>query len=147
MRALRIRRSLLGLLAVAAFISTSAFACKGTATHKVTVAQHNFRFAVQAFQDAEIAEHDKGFVPDDLHVRMQSTIQKVALGGKDLDDALAAGASAPTIKAKLDAIYALLDSLNTDGVLSIKNPTTKASLEVALDGIKAIIDNALTAMS
>ena len=144
---MRFKRSMMGLFAVAAFIACSAFACKGTATHKVTVAQHNFRFAVQAFQDAEIAEFDKGFVPQDLHVKMQTTIQKVALGGKDLDDALAAGASATTIKAKLDAIYALLDSLNTDGVLGIKNPTTKATLEVALDGIKAIIDNALTAMS
>lgn len=116
---------------------------KGTVTHKVTVAQHNFRFAVQAFQDAEIAEHDKGFVPDDLHVKMQATIQKVALSGKDLDNALASGASTATIKGDLDAIYTLLDSLNTDGVLGIKNPTTKATLEIALDAIKAIIDGAL----
>lgn len=120
---------------------------KGSVTHKVTAAQHNFRFAVQAFQDAEIAEHDKGFVPNDLHVRMQDVIQKVALGGVDLDKTLAAGASATTIKAKLDNIYTLLDSLNNDGILGIKNPTTKATLEIALDSIKAIIDGALVQVS
>lgn len=120
---------------------------KGSVTHKVTAAQHNFRFAVQAFQDAEIAEHDKGFVPDDLHVRMQEVIQKVALGGVDLDKTLAAGASAATLKDKLDNIYTLLDSLNSDGILGIKNPTTKATLEIALDSIKAIIDGALVQVS
>lgn len=120
---------------------------KGSLTHKVTAAQHNFRFAVQAFQDAEIAEHDKGFVPQDLHVKMQQIIGKVALAGADLDQALSVGASAATIKGKLDSIYTLLDSLNSDGVLGIKNPSTKAMLEIALDSIKAIIDGALVQVS
>lgn len=128
-------------------VLTQAFACKGSAIHKVTAAQHNFRLTVQAFQDAEIAEHDKGFVPDDLHLAMQQGILKVALGGKDLDNALAAGADAKTIKAKLDAIYTFLDSINSDGVAGIKNVNTKAMLEIALDGIKAIIDNALVQVS
>jgi len=121
---------------------------KGTALHKVTVAEHNFRFTVQAFQDAEIAAHDQNtpvviFVPDDLHMKMQGTILKIALAEKDLNNSLAT-ASKSTIKAKLDAIYSLLDSLNSDGVLGVKNPTTKATLEIALDSIKAIIDSALT---
>lgn len=138
---------LIVLLLMPAMVLTQAFACKGSAVHKVTAAQHNFRFAVQAFQDAEVAEHDKGFVPNDLHIAMQEGIQKVALGGKDLDNALAAGADSKTIKGKLDAIYTFLDSINTDGVAGIKNPNTKAVLEIALDGVKAIIDNALTQVS
>jgi len=120
---------------------------QGSTLHKVTVAQHNFRFAVQAFEDAEVAEHDKGFVPDDLHLKMQGAILKVALAGKDLDASLALGASTATIKAKLDAIYTLLDSLNSDGVLGVKSVATKAELEIALDAIKAIIDAALVQIS
>lgn len=131
-------------LAVVALALALTGCPQGSTVHKVTVAQHNFRFAVQAFQDAEIAEHDHQFVPDDLHLKMQLTIGKVALAGKDLDTALAAGASAADLKAKLDAIYALLDSLNADGISGIKNATSKAALEVALDSIKAIIDTALT---
>lgn len=135
------------LLAAALVMWCSAFACTGSVTHKVTVAQHDFLYTVAAFQDAEIAEHDKGFVPDDLHIKMQQGIQKVALAGKDLDTALASGASTPTIKAKLDAIYTLLDSINNDGVAGIKNTGTKATLELALSSIKAIIANAETLIS
>jgi len=116
---------------------------QGSTVHKVTAAQHNFRFAVQAFEDAEVAEFDKGFVPAPIHLKMETVVQKVALAGKDLDTSLAAGASTATIKGKLDAIYTLLDSLNSDGVLGVKNATTKAELEIALDAIKAIIDGAL----
>lgn len=116
---------------------------QGSALHKATIAEHNFRFAVQAFADAETAEYDKGFVPGDLHLKMQGAVLRIALAGKDLDNALVAGASPSTIKTKLDAIYVLLDSLNTDGVLGIKSVATRAELEIALDAIKAIIDSAL----
>lgn len=116
---------------------------KGTATHKATVGQHTLREAVGAFQDAEIAEFHQGFVPPDTHLRIQTTIQKIAMAAVDLDNALASGATAASFKAKFDAIYTLLDSLNTDGILGIKNPTTKQALEVALDSIRAIVDNIL----
>lgn len=118
--------------------------CGPKTTHRVVATQHSTLSIVQAFQDAEIAEFQKGFVPPDLHVKMQETVGKIALGFKDLDNALAANADAKTLKAKLDNLYTLADSLNTDGLTFIKNPTTKATLEVALDAIKAIIDNALT---
>jgi len=120
---------------------------KGSVTHKVTVAQHNFRSAVEALQNAEVAEHDKGFVPDDFHIKMQEIIEKIALAGKDLDNQLATGAGTATIKVKLDAIYTLLDSLNNDGIFGVKNVGAKATLEIALDAIKAIVDNALVEVS
>jgi hypothetical protein len=116
---------------------------KGSALHKVTVAQHSFLVAVSAFEDAEMAENAQGFIQPDMHVRIQAQIEKVALAGKDLDLALSANATATTIKAKLDNIYVLLDSLNADGVLGVKNPVARTTLEVALDSIKIIIDNAL----
>ena len=122
---------------------SSGCATRGTAVHKVTVAQHSLLSVVGAFEDAESAEFAKGFVPVDLHLKMQGGIQKLALAMKDLDSALAANASASTIKARLDNIYTLLDSLNSDGVLQVKNATSKAMLEVALDAIKTLIDNAL----
>jgi hypothetical protein len=116
----------------------------GTLTHKVTASQHSFKSAVQGFQDAEIAEHEKGFVPNDLHIQMQGVIQKVALAGVDLDGALAANATSATIKAKLDGIYTLLDSLESQGILGVKNANSKAILEIALNQVKTIIDVALT---
>ncbi len=113
-------------------------------THKVTVAQHSLLSVVGAFEEAESAEYAKGFIPADIHVKMQMGVEKVALACADLDKSLAAGSTGSTLKVKLDAIYQLLDSLNTDGILGVKNPSTKVMLEVALDQIKVIIDSALT---
>ena len=130
------------------FLALSSNGCAawkaGTVTHKVTASQHSFKAVVAGFQDAEIAEFQKGFVPQDLHLQIQQGIQKVALAGVDLDSALAANATAPTLKVKLDNVYTLLDSILSQGIAPIPNATTKATLEVALDQIKVIIDSALT---
>jgi hypothetical protein len=141
MKRLLITVPLLLLLSTAPILISCA--SRGTVIHKVTIAQHSLLSVVGAFEDAETAEYAKGFVPADLHGKMQAGVQKVALAAKDLDNALAANADSVTIKAKLDGIYTLLDSLDMDGILGLKNPTSKATLEVALDAVKAIVDNAL----
>lgn len=140
---LNILSSVFLILLLALILTLPGCAARGTAVHKVTIAEHSLLSVVGAFEDAESAEFAKGFVAADLHVKMQTGVQKVALAAKDLDSALATNADAATIKAKLDNIYVLLDSLNTDGVLGVKNATSKATLEIALDAVKAIVDNAL----
>lgn len=144
-RQLRLLLPLALLLAVG--IEVAQIGCSGTAIHKTTKAQHTLKEAVAAFQDVEIAEYNKGFVPPDRHLRIQAVIQKVALAAVDLDNYIASNANAATLKGKFDAIYSLLDSLNTDGVLGIKNSNTKQVLETALDAIKALVDNALVGVS
>ena len=118
----------------------------GSVTHKVTVAQHGFLAVITGFQDAEIAEHDKGvsFITDETHVTIQGIIKKVAEGGRDLDASVASGSGAATIKVKIDAVYTLLNSLQNDGLTGIKNASSKAILEIALNQIKAVLDLALT---
>lgn len=140
MRPRNIIRSIIITIAV---VFVLAGCPKGSMTHKVTASQHTFKSAVQAFQDAEIAEHDKGFVSTELHLEIQAGIQKVALAGVDLDQALQSGASAQTLKAKLDATYTMLDSINKQGLIPIANAATRATLEIALDSVKAIVDAAL----
>lgn len=144
---MRNRRLLVLALSLALTSSGCAAWKQGTVTHKVTALQHSFKAVVAGFQDAEIAEHDKGFVPNDLHLQIQQGIQKVATAGVDLDTYLASNAPAAGLKAKLDNIYVLLDTIATQGILPITNPTTKATLEIALDQVKAIIDLALTQVS
>lgn len=134
---------LLALLLVSSVSVVGCLKSKGTMTHRVTAAQHSFQGVVLGFQDAEIAESDKGFVPVEYHVKIQVGIQKVALAGRDLDNYLVSNSDATTVKAKLDEIYNLLDAIQKDGLSGVKNPTSKALLEVALDGVKAIVDNAL----
>jgi len=120
---------------------------QGSTVHKVTVAQHNLLTVVTAFEDAEIAEYNSGFVPANVHLKIQQIIKEVALASKDLDSTLVENASAPTIKTKIDVIYRLLDQLQTDGLTGIKNEKTKAVLELALNQIKTILDVALTQVS
>lgn len=137
------------ILASSLSLGGCASLTQGSLTHKVTIAQHNFLQVVNGFEDAEIAEHSKGatFIPDDVHVKIQGIIQKIALGGKDLDAALASGADATTIRAKINIIYTLLNSLDSDGLTGIKSPSSKALLEVALNQIKAVLDLSLTQVS
>jgi hypothetical protein len=115
--------------------------CPGTLTHKVTIAQHDFRISVQAFQDTEIAVHNQGLVPDATHREIQDYIGKVALAGVDLDAALAANSPVSTLKTKLDAIVALLDQLNTQDLLGLSG-NAKLTLQAALLAIKGIITQA-----
>lgn len=131
-----VNRKLLGLILAVALTATGC--PKGGVIHKVTVAQHNFRITVGAFQDAEISEHDKGFVPNDLHISIQTEIQQISQGGVVLDEALATGADIATIKAKLDAINKIIGLMNAD-LLHIKNPDSKAALEIALTAVQAVI--------
>jgi len=111
--------------------------------HKVTVAQHDFRIAVQAFQDTEIALHNQGgVISDDVHIQIQTGIQKVAQAGVDLDTALASNAPTSTLKTKLDSIMALLDDLNNQGLLGVKNQNAKLALTSALLAVKGIVAGA-----
>jgi hypothetical protein len=146
------RRSNLGLAVIATYavLTVGCAAWKsGTVTHKVTQAQHSFQSVVSAFQDAEIAAHDQKdangapFISDDLHVQIQQGIKKVALAGVDLDTFLATTPPAAAIKVKLTNLYALVDSLDKNGLSGVKNPTKKAELEIALNQVKALIDTAL----
>ncbi len=147
-----IRKRNLNLIAVLLAVQLSGCAAwkSGSVSHKVTQADHSFQSVVSAFQDAEIAAHEQRgpdglpLVPDGIHLIIQQTIQKVALAGVDLDTFLAATPPAADIKVKLTNIYALVDSLDKDGLSGVKNPTKKAELEIALNQIKAILDLALT---
>ena len=130
------------VLAVVALALALTGCPQGTTVHKVTVIQHEFKATVQGFQDVDLAEFQAEAYDLALHARIEEGIQKVAQGGADLDTALAAGASNATIKVKLDAIYGFLDSILNDGVSGVKNVATKGKLEVALEGIKAIVANA-----
>lgn len=127
---------------IPAMLWTQAFACSGSVVHKVTMAQHDFRISVQAFQETEIALHNQGIIDPNNHVLIQTYIQKVATAGVELDTALASNAPTSTLKTKLDAIMTLLDSLNNDGVLGIKNENAKLAMTSALLAIKGIVAGA-----
>lgn len=115
----------------------------GTLTHKVTIAQHNFLQVVNGFEDAEIANYQDGKIPSNVHLTIQTIVNKIALAGKDLDQAVVSGANATTLQSKIAVIGSLLAQLETDGLTGIKNLTVKATLELALNQIKIVLDQTL----
>jgi hypothetical protein len=130
-------------LLIPLMLLTQAYACTGSVVHKVTVAQHDFRISVQAFQDTEIALYNQGgVISPDTHREIQEYIGKVAQAGVDLDTALASNAPTSTLKTKLDSIMALLDQLNTQGLLGVKSQNAKLALTSALLAIKGIVAGA-----
>jgi hypothetical protein len=131
-------------LLIPVLLLTQGFGCSGTNYHRLVVAEHDFKSTVQAFQDAEIAEFQSGVIDPQLHIKMQNGILQVAQGGQALSKLIQQNASPQTIQAQLNNIYGLLDTLLSEGVLHVTNPKSKATLELALDGIKALVTNVLT---
>lgn len=118
----------------------SAFSCSGSAVHKATLASRDFRLALQAFQDGEIAWHDSGKVPDDTHRAIQSYIADAANVTKQVNAQLGAGNSVSATQL-VQQLLVSTDVLLNDGALHIKDKTTLASFEAGIQGIKTVITN------
>lgn len=114
--------------------------CSGSTTHKLTAAEHDFKSVVQAFQDAEIAEYQVGGVEPALHQAIQNKIIALSVAGKELAVMIQTNASPVTIQTEVNAIYSIIDDLLDNGVLRVVNPKSRANLEIALNGIKAVIN-------
>ena len=84
------KRKLLPLVAVA-FLWCNAFAC--AQYHNLVVAEHDFKAAVQAFQNAESNEFVAGNIDAATHTKMEQGVLLVASGGQQLNMLLQQNAS------------------------------------------------------
>jgi len=143
------RNRSLACIAVFALAISMAGCPSSSVTHKIVIAQHDFRIGVQALQDAEIAVNNQPgqLIAPALHVQMQAYIQKVALAGMDLDDALAKNVPVSTLQTKLTAIMDLLDVLNNQTLLGIKDANAKTTLQSAILVLRGIVTQALVLAS
>ena len=133
------RRSTVGLFAVAAFIACSAFSCN--VNHQAVVAEHDFKIAVQAAQAIEENEFKAGNVAPDFHHQYQLTILHVAQIGEQVAKDLAAKAPNATILAEVSTIVSSVQSLVADGAVGIKNPTTQNNVNLALNAVIDLLKN------
>lgn len=140
---MRLKRSMIGLFAVAAFIACSAFACS---KHQAVVAEHDFKIGIKAAQDIEISEFNAGNVPADFHKQFETTILKVAQVGEQVSKDMAANASNATVVAELGTIINSLQVLVMEGTVGIKNPTTQTNVNTALQAAIALVKNLQTAL-
>jgi outer membrane lipoprotein SlyB len=127
------------VLAIALTLPLAGCAARGP-YHAAVVVEHDASSVVQALQQAEITEFNAGRISASEHQTLEAGIQKVALAGVALNNALSAGV--PTsITGALNAFVQTVTDLNTSGVLSIKNQQSQQILTTSINTLKAIIAN------
>lgn len=143
MRQLRSKAILIGVLT---FMLCSGFVCTGSQIHKATLAEHDFKVAIQGFQNAELAEFQAGHVDPATHREIAEYVTQVAQAGVQLTTLIQQSNTAGAL-AQVNNVNVAIQTLLNQGVLHISNATTKASLQVALEAVQAIITNIQMALS
>lgn len=130
-------RKLIAVLIVAIALA----GCPSSAYHSAVVAEHDFKSSVQAFQQAELAEHTNGRIDQAEHQRIEGAIEKIGLASETLVGALQAGASTTTVQGDFTAVSNALNALMVDGVFNVKNPQSQNLLATLTKTIQAILQN------
>jgi hypothetical protein len=135
-------RSNSGLAIIATFaLATMLTGCPSTAYHSAVVAEHDFTSALQAFQQAELAEHTNGRIDATEHVRIEGAIEKIGNASQVLVTALQSGANNTTIQQDFTSIENALNALMVDGVFNVKNAQSQNLLAALTKSIQAILQN------
>lgn len=130
------------LIALTMTITTvSAFSCNKSAYHDAVVAEHQFKTVTMAFQKAEIKEANNGRIDPAEHKAIEQGVEQVGLAAQVLVTALQNGADNATVQAHFATVSAALTDLLNNGVLHVKNETSKAILTTSIAAVRAILDN------
>lgn len=125
------------------FILISLFSsgCPSSSYHRAVVAEHDFKLAVQSFQQAEMTEYQSGRIDAVTHKQLEAGIEKVALAGQTLTTSLQQGANNTTVSQNFSSVSSALTDLMNNGVLGIKNDNSKRLLTVTIQTAQAILQN------
>lgn len=133
------KRSTLGLFAVAAFIACSAFSCNKY--HTAVVVEHDFTIAVKAFQDGETNLFNTGQISQAEHQAIEAKVAQVAIVGQALNNLITTNATQQSVTAEMQLLTAAVADLNANGVFQVKNPQAQQSLKLALQAVQDIVAN------
>jgi len=109
--------------------------------HAAVVVNHDARTITQTFQQVEIAEFNAGRISVAEHKALEAGTEKVGLAGQSVTAALQQAGPSSDVLAKVNALVQAVGDLNTNGVLAVKNPTSKAVLGAAIKGIQDLLVN------
>lgn len=143
-------RHLLAKLALILLVAAAALplaGCPSSAYHSAVVAEHDFKLAVQSFQQAEIAEFNAGRISQTEHEQLESGVGKVALAGQALTMALQSGAVNSTVQQDFATLSSTLLDLLNSGVLGVKNAQSQQLLRVSIQTAQAILANVATLLN
>jgi hypothetical protein len=135
------------LLLLASSAAVFIAGCPQSQYHSAVIAEHDFKLAVQSFQQAETVEFQSGRIAADEHQKLEAGIEKVALAGQTLTTSLQAGAANTTVQQNFATVSTALTDLLNSGVLGIKNPTSQQVLKVSIQTAQAILSNVSSLLS
>ncbi len=98
----------------------------------------SYRISLKAFQDAEVATHDGGFISDAKHQHIEADIEKLANFGIDADKAILASDKATALQDVNNALDVLTE-IETNDVTAIGDMQKRALVEVAVAGVKNLV--------
>ncbi len=122
-------------------LSFSLAGCPASSYHSAVVAEHDFKLAVQSFQQAEIIEFNSGRIGQAEHQKLEAGIEKVATAGQTLTTSLQSGAANATVQQNFTSLSTALTDLMNSGVLGIKNAQSQQLLKVTVQTAQAILSN------
>lgn len=120
--------------------------CSGTQLHQATVAEHDFKIAVQGFQNAEVAEFQSGHIDQQLHQQISGAIVQIGLGGQQVATLLQSGDMTGALKT-IQTVDTSIAVLQSEGVLHISNPTSQAILSSALLAVQGVVTGVEVALT
>lgn len=99
----------------------------------------SYRISLGAFQDAEIAASQAGFVPPATHIHIQADVEKLANIGIIADQAILANDKTSAI-ADVNQALTIIQEIESNDVIAIGNTTTKAAIETAVAGLQNLVE-------
>jgi hypothetical protein len=140
-------RRIMKIIAVLAVAVLLTGCPKATAYHDAVTAEHDFKSGVQAFQQAEIKEFQAGRIDGATHHKLEQGVEQVGIVAQVLVSSLQSGASNTTVQQNFNTVAAALNSLVTDGVVGIKDPTTVTLLTTLIKAAQDILANVASILS
>lgn len=123
-------------------VSFTLAGCAGRGPyHAAVVIEHDSVTIVKALQQAEMDEFNAGHISVAEHQNLEALIGKVGSAGQTVTLALQQGATQTTALVDVGVLEQAVSDLNTNGVLSVKNPQAQAVLTTALNAVKALLTN------
>lgn len=128
-----IRSRLLLTLALSASLVLS-----GCGLGQAAQVMKTFRISLAAFQDAEIAASQKGFITPSQHNHDQADVEKLAVIGASADRAIQAGDKAGVIL-DVQAGLAAVAEIEANDVTGITDATTRAEVEATIGALQNLL--------
>lgn len=130
-------------LAVALLSSTICLSGCGLST--AAKLMKSYRISLGAFQDAEIATFQKGFITPQQHIKDQADIERLANYGAIADQAILSSDKA-NLTADVANGLAVVASVEANDVTAIGDPTSRATVELAVAGLDNLLQQVQLAL-